>query len=162
MIRFFTGCRTAEDVKARFKDLAKKHHPDCGGDAEVFKAMMAEYKQVFERLKNTHETAAGETYTRETAETPEEFAEIIEALLHMDGVTVEIIGSWIWLTGNTMVHKDAIKALGFFWSRNKKAWYYNGDDHKTRRRGRYSMDGLRDRWGSQIVGTGRDDVRKLA
>ena len=98
--------------------------------------------------KNIHETATGETYEKETDETPDEFADIIDKVIHFAGVNVEIIGRWIWLSGATMIYKDEIKAAGFFWSRTKKAWYYNGSDHKTRRRGRYSMDGLRAKWGT--------------
>ena len=90
-------------------------------------------------------------------ETPEEYASIIEALMGMDGVNIEIIGSWIWCTGNTMQHHEAIKSLGFWWSKSKKAWYYTGSANtKPRRRGRYNMDGLRNHWGTTQIGTGED------
>ena len=162
MYKYFKHVETEEDVKAKFKELAKKLHPDCGGDAEEFKAMMDEYKVVFNRFKGIHKTQAGEKYEKESHETPEQFADLIEKLLRMDGVTVEIIGSWIWLTGNTMAYKEEIKALRFFWSKSKKAWYYNGNEKKSRRKGHYSMNGLRDKWGSQTVGTGKDDREKIA
>ena len=29
-MRFFKDCKTIEEVKARYKTLAKAHHPDCG------------------------------------------------------------------------------------------------------------------------------------
>ena len=32
-------------VKKKFRDLAKKHHPDTGGDAEKFIKLMAVYKE---------------------------------------------------------------------------------------------------------------------
>ena len=148
MMKYFKDCKTAEDVKSRYRELAKKLHPDCGGDAEQFKAMMNEYKDAFERLKSIHVNQAGETYEKETTETPEAFAEIINKVIHFDGVHVEIIGSWVWLTGATMLYKEEIKAAGFWWSKTKKAWYWNGSDQKTRRRGRYSMEGLRNHWGT--------------
>ena len=160
MKRYFTECRTAEDVKARYRELAKRLHPDCGGDAEQFKTMMNEYREAFERLKTVHVNQAGETYEKETTETPEQFAEIINKVIHFDGVNVEIIGSWVWLTGATMIYKDEIKAAGFWWSKTKKAWYYNGSDKKTTNRGRYSMDGLRDHWGAQTIE--KEEQRKLA
>lgn len=160
MMRYFTGCKTAEDVKSLYRELAKKLHPDCGGNAEEFKAMMNEYRDAFNRLKGVHVNQAGETYEKETTETPEEFADIINEVIHFDGVNVEIIGSWVWLTGATMIYKDEIKAAGFWWSKTKKAWYWNGSDKKTTRRGRYSMDGLRNHWGSQAVK--EEEQRKLA
>ena len=61
-MKYFSNCATSEQVKIRFKELAKKLHPDCGGDAQEFKAMMQEYKIAFDRYKNIHESADGSTY----------------------------------------------------------------------------------------------------
>lgn len=158
MMKYFTSCRTIEDVKKLYRELAKKLHPDCGGNADEFKAMQAEYSIAFEKYKNIHVNAQGETYTK-TAEaaaddcSAEEYADIIDKVIHFEGVNVEVIGSWVWLTGATMIYKDEIKAAGFWWSKTKKAWYYNGSTRKTRRRGRYSMEGLRAKWGSTRFGT---------
>lgn len=156
-MKYFININTIDDVKARFKELAKKLHPDCGGDAEEFKAMMNEYKIVFEQYKNIHVTKDGETYEKETTETPEQFADIINNIIHFEDVTIEIIGSWIWLSGNTLKYKDVIKEAGFFWSKSKRAWYYNGEKTKSRRRGRYSMNQLRDKWGAQEVKTEKQE-----
>ena len=60
---------------------AKKLHPDLGGNAEEFKVMQAEYEKLWERLKNVHQNAQGETYTKETTETPQEFINIINTLV---------------------------------------------------------------------------------
>lgn len=160
MFRYFKDCNTIEDVKRRYRELAKKLHPDCGGNAEEFKKMSEEYTRAFETYKNIHVNAEGETYEKETTETPEQFAEIINRVIHFDGVNVEIIGSWVWLTGSTMLYKDEIKAAGFWWSKTKKAWYWNGSDQKSRRRGRYNMTELRQKWGTQEVE--KEEQRKLA
>ena len=161
MFRYFNDVKTEEDVKSRFKNLAKKLHPDCGGNAEEFKKMMSEYQIAFDRYKNIHVNAAGDTYEKETNETAAGYAEMIEKLLKMEGVTIEIIGSWIWLTGNTMTYREELKKMHFFWSKTKKAWYHNGNEKKSRRRGHYKMDDLRMKWGSEIVGTGKDETEKL-
>ena len=161
---YYNKCKSIEDVKELFKKLVKQLHPDNGGNAEEFKAMMNEYTDVFNRLKNIHRKADGDTYKaeQETTESPKEFADLVEQLLKMDGVIVEIIGSWVWCTGNTMAHKEALKELHFFWSKSKKAWYYNGAEKKSRRKGHYNMDGLRNKWGSQNMGTGKEDTKKIA
>lgn len=148
---FFKDCHTCEDVKQTYKKMAKKLHPDCGGDAEAFKRMSAEYERAFNAFKNIHVNMDGEQYEKESTETPDAFKDIIDKVIHFDGVNVEIIGSWVWLTGATMIYKDEIKAAGFWWSKSKHAWYYNGSTEKTRRRGRYSMDGLRTKWGTTEV-----------
>lgn len=153
MYKFFNKCFTAEDVKMTFKDLAKKLHPDNGGNAEEFKKMMSEYTEAWSRFKNVHKNAEGDTYESKTATDDEGrvYSDLIIACMNFENVVVEIIGSWIWLSGNTMLYKDEIKELGFFWSKSKKAWYFNGSKKKTKRRGRYSMDQLREIWETEEV-----------
>ena len=160
-MKYFTGCKSIDDVKQKFHELAKKLHPDAGGDAAEFRAMMTEYKRAFEDLKNIRVNAQGETYEKESTETPEEFAEILMKIIHLEGVTIEIIGSWVWVTGNTYAYKDIIHEAGFTWSKSKKAWYHTGDAPSNKKyRGRYSMQGLRDKWGSQEVET--EKQKKIA
>jgi hypothetical protein len=38
-----------QEIKQRFRELAKKHHPDRGGDAERFIEMMDTYEQLMGR-----------------------------------------------------------------------------------------------------------------
>ena len=157
---YFKDCTTAEELKKAYHKAAARLHPDAGGNAEEFKAMQKEYEKAFDRLKNVHKTAAGETYEKETEETAAAFMDIIEKIIHFDGVKVEIIGSWVWLSGNTMMYKDEIKAAGFWWSKSKRAWYFNGETEHHRRRGHYSMNKLREKWGT--VEVEKEEQRKLA
>lgn len=157
---YFRDCKCIEDVKEAFKRLAKELHPDNGGDAEAFKVMMNDYTTAFNLFKSVHRTETGETYTKETEETPEEFAEVIQSIIHLAGITIEIIGSWVWVTGNTYPYKDTLKDNHFFWSKTKKAWYYTGAEEKSRRRGRYTMEQVRSRYGSQTVKS--DRVKEIA
>lgn len=161
-MRYFENCKTAEALKKAYHKAAARLHPDNGGNEADFKIMKAEYERMFERLKNIHENAAGETYEKDTTETASAFADIIEKVVTFRGVEVEIIGTWIWLTGNTKEYKEAIKAAGFFWSKNKTAWYYNGDtDRKKKHRGYYSMEGLRDKWGTVKVKARADEKKRI-
>lgn len=40
---YFKDCNTIEEVKSMFKQLAKKLHPDCGGDSDSFVEMKRQY-----------------------------------------------------------------------------------------------------------------------
>ena len=93
---FFKNCKTIEDVKETYRKLAKKLHPDCGGNAEEFKKMSAEYTTAYNRFKNVHRSqAADHTEKTEYREyTAEEFADIINKVIHLDGVEIEIVGTW--------------------------------------------------------------------
>lgn len=144
--RYFASCTTLEEVKATFHRLAKELHPDNGGSAEAFKNMMAEYKEAFNRLKNVHKNHEGQTYTKETDETPEQFADLIRTLTKFNGCLVELIGSWIWVTGNTKEYKNELKKLNFKWSSKKAAWYFHEGEYHKRNDKVYNMEDLRDMW----------------
>ena len=136
MNRYFSKCNCIEDVKARFKELVKQLHPDNGGNAEMFKDMMAEYNIAFNRYKNIHRKASGETYEKATAETPHQFAAVVESLMKIDDISIDLVGEWLWIKGNTYPHRIQLAALGCFWSSGHKCWIYNGD---KKRRQRHNM-----------------------
>jgi len=163
MKQYFIDCKTAEELKKAYRAWAKKLHPDLGGNAEEFKVMQAEYERMWERLKNVHKTAEGKTYTAktETTEAPQEFINIINVLIRLEGVNVEICGSWIWASGNTMTHKDTLKSLGFKWAYKKRAWYYHTEPYRKRSHRELTLDEIRDMFGSQNYTTKAEEERKL-
>lgn len=150
-MKYFNDCTTAEELKKAYHKAAAQLHPDNGGSEDEFKKMQGDYTAAFSRLKFTHKTASGETYQKETQETAAEFMDIIDKIIHMEGAKIEIIGSWIWVSGNTMIHKETLKNAGFWWSKAKKAWYYNGEKEYKRRRGNYTMKKLREKWGTREI-----------
>lgn len=158
---YFTNCKTAEELKKAYRTWAKKLHPDLGGNAEEFKQMQNEYEKLWERLKNVHQNAQGETYTKETDETPQEFIHIINVLITLVGVEVEICGKWIWVSGNTKAHKETLKQLKFKWAHKKQAWYYHAEPYKKKSRRELTLDEIRDMFGSQKYDKKQDEEKKL-
>lgn len=153
----FAECKTGEEVKALYKKLALKWHPDRGGDNESMKALNLAFEQVFNRLKDIHVNHnTGETYTKATYETPKEFIDLINNLFKLSGIVIEICGSFVWVSGNTKEHKDALKALGLKYSANKTAWYKAPVGYRKASNKKFSMDEIRDFYGSQII-TKRDE-----
>ena len=157
--KYFTDCRTAEDVKATYKDLVKRLHPDNnpGNDTTaLFQAMQAEYKEAFERLKTVHVNAEGEMYEKATDETAEEYMDILDKLFKVPGIVIELCGSWLWITGNTKECKDLLKELKFKWAGHKAAWYYHRDPWHKRGSSKMSLDDIRSKYGStRFTGAGR-------
>ena len=152
-IYFIPTPETLEDLKKLYRMLAMKHHPDVGGDTETMKAINNEYDCLFEIVKTVHRNKDGETYRKETTETPSQFKDVVNALikLKMDGVEIELIGCFLWVSGNTKPYKDDIKALGFKWSTNKCSWYIAPDNYRKRSRKQYSMNDIRGMFGSAHV-----------
>lgn len=153
MQTYIKNVSTLEELKAIYKKLALKHHPDCGGDEEVMKAINNEYDELFEQLKDTHMNKEGEYYTKETDEHSDYWKEIISQLLalHMNDVLIEVIGSFLWISGNTKSYKEQLKGLGLRWSAKKMAWYLSPPGYKRFGKKHYEMDEIRGMYGSQRV-----------
>lgn len=134
MKNYFAFCETLEDVKKLYHRLVKENHPDNGGDPEIMKEINVQYEKAFNNLKNTHRKKDGTTWTAtpgskyETNETPEQFRKMVEELLKYD-VTVEIIGCFVWVYGDTKPMKDELKKFGFRWHSSKKMWYHKPENY---------------------------------
>lgn len=149
--KYFTNPQTLEELKKQYRLLAFKHHPDKGGSNEDMKAVNNEYDQLFKILKDIHQTKDGETFTakQSTSETPEHFKEIITQLMKFDDVTIEIIGCFVWVTGNTKPYKDKLKELKFQWHSKKIAWYLKLEDYKKQSHKDYNLEEIRTMYGTQ-------------
>jgi len=149
-MKYFNNPKTLEELKKQYRELAMKHHPDKGGDTAVMQAIKNEYDEMFEILKDVHQTKDGETYTakQSSAETPEHFKQIIDELMRMEEITIEIIGCFIWVTGNTRAYKDKLKELKFNWHSKKIAWYLKPEDYRRQSRKDYSFDEIRNMYGT--------------
>ena len=145
---FMPQPETLEELKSLYRKLAMLHHPDRGGSDEAMKAVNAEYDLLFPRLKNVHKNKDGEKYEKETTETVDSFKDLITELMKMDDVTIEVIGSFVWVTGNTVAYKERLKELRFLWHRKKVAWYLKPEDYKRQSHRDYSFDEIRTMYGS--------------
>jgi len=151
MYKFFTPTpETLEELKGLYRKLAQQHHPDRGGDTATMQAINAEYDTLFLRLKDIHKTKDGETYTarKATTETADQFKDLITELMKMEGIEIEIIGCFVWVTGDTKPHRGKLKALNFKWHNKKTAWYLAPDGYRPRSRKEYDLDEIRDMYGT--------------
>ena len=142
--------KTLEELKAQYRKLAFEHHPDRGGNMDVMKAVNNEYDELFAKLKDVHQTKDGETYTarQATSETADQFKDLISELMKMDNIEIEIIGCFVWVTGNTKQYKNKLKELKFKWHNKKIAWYLKPDDYRRKSRREYGLDEIREMYGT--------------
>lgn len=145
---YFKNCDTIQEVKALYKKLAKENHPDRGGDTAIMQAINTEYAFACVHI------AKGEGLTGDQADAQirlsEEYRVIIEKIIHLPGIVVELVGNWIWVTGNTRPVKGDLKAAGLFFACKKCAWYYRGEEFKTRGNGA-PLEAIRARYGSETI-----------
>lgn len=158
---WFTGCATAEAIKAKYRELCKKYHPDMpGGDTRTMQEINAAYAIASDKAKRQEKPDWNEQQYRDAAVVDEAIREAIEKIIRLAGLQIEICGLWVWVSGDTKTHKEALKAAGYQWAPKKMKWYYAGIPANGR--GRMSMDEIRWRYGSQKVQRPDDDDQRQA
>jgi hypothetical protein len=147
-MQYFNDCHTIDQVKGRYKTLAKQYHPDCGGSTEQMQQLNAEYLIACSKVLKHENLTANET--EDHIRMSEEYRAVIEKLMPLEGISIEVVGNWIWVTGNTYPVKKQLRDAGMFYASKKIAWYYRSEEHKTTG-SKKTLDEIRDKYGSEKV-----------
>jgi len=152
-MKWFNDCKTLDEVKAAYKKLAKQHHPDLGGDTLTMQEINKEY--AFASAKVIKGANLSEEETEHEILSSEAYRKAIEAIIHLDGITIELVGWWIWVTGMTRPVKQTLKQAGFFFASKKVAWYFRTAEYKVSKGGKKSLDEIRAKYGSEVLNSNR-------
>jgi hypothetical protein len=140
---YFTNCNTIDEAKNQFRKLCLILHPDKGGKASEFIAMRAEFKAFKPSQKKENEPEFN----------ADAFYNLVQKFEGFEGLIINFVGSFIWLEGNTMQHKDALKQIkldGFkplFWAKLKKAWFYSPLEYKKKSGKVVELSEIKSRYG---------------
>jgi curved DNA-binding protein CbpA len=152
------GCNvdmSYEDIKLNYRLRCSQYHPDRNpAGLEMMKLINAAWEALRDYvpgdLRGDNDTE-GEDYG------PILF-EALNAVMGLEGITIEICGSWIWISGDTRQHKEVLKAAGYRYAPKKVMWSFCGGK-RTTSRGKFSMDDIRLRHGSEFVKDMKDSAR---
>ena len=145
-IELLKGIETLEELKSAYRKLAFKYHPDkATGSVELMQQLNNEYEYLSARLKDSK----GKTETKEYAA---EFIEVINQIINFENITIEIIGSWIWVSGETKPIKDTLKSLKFHWNKTRQLWQRKPTDEKFKtKNSKQSDEWIKDKYGCETV-----------
>ena len=159
-----------QDLRKQYKELLKRYHPDnANGSTEATQEINAEYDRLFKVLKDRHESKSADS-KESNAKTDfnnmkydftedELLREMLQKVIHFDGITLEIIGNWLWISGNTYQYRKELKDLGFKFAGQKKSWYWHSEAFRKRSHKKLSMEDIRNYYGSTEVET--DGTKRL-
>lgn len=166
MQNFFQDCETLQQVKDLYRTLAKQYHPDRGGDLVTMQIINNQYSQAIAII------AKGGKFTQAETEAEilkaEAYQEAVNKVINLEGIHLELVGSWLWVTGETKQHAAILKSepARFNWAKKKtdfSAWFFRTDQYKTTNRGqKMSLDQIRNKYGTQTIkGTPAGSGHKL-
>lgn len=129
---YFNGLHTEAEIKTKWRELCKLHHPDLGGDLATMQAINTEYetslRDCYRHTMTNEDAEARVDIDRQTA------AKVAE-IISLEGLIVELCGRWVWVTGETFKWKAQLKQAAFRWASKKSAWYWHREgDHPGKHR----------------------------
>lgn len=161
MKTYFNNVQTLDELRKQYRDLLKKYHPDNeNGSEEITKAINTEYEKLFKILKDRHTSQAhtanknqSDSYNNMKYDFTEDalLREMIQKVIHLSDVTIEIIGNWLWIGGNTYQYRKDLKEMGFKFAGKKKCWYWHSEAFRKRSHKVLSMDDIRSYYGSTSI-----------
>lgn len=164
---WFEGVTTMQALKIRYKELAKAYHPDLNPEAgdEAMQQINAQYDALAARLSKIAADGCTEATAQErktAQDVAAAYRAVIVKIINLEGLNIELCGSWLWVSGDTRMHKDALKAAGLWWSAKKLMWYWRPEEAGARHNRRsHSMQYIRERYGSAKI-TAAGDAEHLA
>jgi len=139
-------------LRTRYKELAKKFHPDKGGTTRIFQDIVNEYEWCLKNIGKVFESKKPvENFEDFLASIDEElykkYLELKALDISVEVYNLEICGNWMWIE-TTKEFKDFFKGIGFKWAKEKKLWFYHSGDYKKHWGDSYSIDDIRNLHGS--------------
>ncbi|OCL96567.1 hypothetical protein [Arcobacter porcinus] len=148
ILKEFQDVEGINEAKKIYKALAKKLHPDIGGSEEEFKLLNEIYNHLIEH----------KIYFSNSSKIDIELEKIISLILHFQNINIELIGSWVWVSGDTKEIKEKLKEIGFKWASKKKMWYYG--EMKAKNPNPKSMEEIKAKYGSETLKS--NEKKKIA
>ena len=148
ILKEFQDIEGINEAKKIYKTLAKKLHPDIGGSEEDFKILNEIYNNLIEH----------KIYFSNSSKFDIELEKIISLILHFENINIELVGSWIWVSGDTKEIKEKLKEIGFKWASKKKMWYYG--EMKAKNPNPKSMEEIKTKYGSETLKS--DEKKRIA
>jgi arsenate reductase-like glutaredoxin family protein len=156
-LKFFNNCTTKQEAKKLFRQLAKQYHPDANQNndtTETMKEIIAEYEVCMKKLpsdnSNNNSQHENETDEQFKMRVTKEMQEVINNISHLP-IDIEIIGAWVWVSGNTYQYKSYLTANNFLWHPKKKMYYWHMEPKKRYKGKTKPIEEIRETYGSTKV-----------
>jgi len=138
-----------DSLKKQYLKLAKKYHPDAGGTTIQFQELKNEYEKLLHKILSGSKLDSDQQKNEIVID--ENIRAIIDSLINIENITVELIGKWLWIGGDTFPVKEVFKSSGLAPMRKGKNFYWVYKGIESAGRGKLTMEQIRNKYGSQNI-----------
>ena len=142
---YFNNISSIEELKKRYKELALKFHPDReGGDTATMQDINNEYKYFCDHpsFSFKHEGDKADLNI---------YPDVISKIINLKGIIIELIGAWLWVSGETKQHRTILKEAGFWFAPKKQMWYFRPEKLKGNTHKPLDIHAIRSKYGSDVI-----------
>ena len=148
-----------DELKKQFKKLAFTYHPDITGKDtnKEMQAVITEYEEALKEIGKIH----NKNYTFD-----QEFVDIIDKIikLNIQGIEIEVCGWFLYVWNVPKEFKNLVnkkEGIGLNWNPKKACWYYKPSWYYKKNKNTWSMNKIRDVYGSEKVNTDRKNNKYI-
>ena len=149
MKNYFKDCATLEQVRERFIVSVQEVKPG----SKTAAALLEQYRTAYETHKADRVNSDGVPYHKEATINADDFAKLVYAVLAMEGVELELVGTWFWASGNTKPYKKELLGLKFWWNKKRQVWQWHDPSEGKYRPSKKSSGLVRIINGSKVIKT---------
>jgi hypothetical protein len=153
---WFKGINDLDSLRKKYKELLIKFHPDNNPERDTTSIMQEINKEYDECVKTLNGDTSSKTCGFDECDLKEVLQSVVAIIGADQNVQIEIIGRFIWLSGDTYKYKGDLKNLGFRFSGKKKMWYWGTLTSHCNKE--YDMAYIRSKYGSVIFNTKQDTI----
>ena len=138
----FYACDSADSVQLRYDELCKifsDHEPILQALKEEYSTLMA----VLTESKPVEEVKEKVSLS--------DIINVFQERVNPEGLKLEIVGRWLWLSGATFAIREALKQLDFRYSSDKKSWYWRAEEDRSSNKKPVPIELIRTKYGSNEV-----------
>ncbi len=143
-VKYFKNCKNPAEIAERFQTISRVF--DFNGSPAVT-PLQKEIESEREQVLSAHQAIQ-----QGSSEPPEESLEGIVGKIKSYGLSGEVCGRWLWLSGqNVHSYRDQLRSMGFQFSRSKKAWYWRHSEDRSLNENPVPLEAIRQKYGSKTI-----------
>jgi hypothetical protein len=77
--------------------------------------------------------------------------EVKKKLIQIPGISIELCGTWLWITGDTYPVRTELRATGCSYASKKKIWYFHEGPYKKMSNQELSLEAIELMFGCQVL-----------